>query len=321
MRFLKYGIFVLAIAALVALAVRAGMEDVVKTLAALGWGGFAIVTLLHVPVIVMMGLAWWTVGRGEARARVFIAARLVRDSVGEVLPFSQIGGYISGLRAAHLGGAPPLSSALSLVGDLTAEFAAKMPYVLTAILCLIAILPGSTIIWPVLLALGVILVALGAAFLYRRSLFLWFENATLRMVQRWLPGQGDTKFDLSRYFARDRFLPASTIHLVMWFFGTLEAWVTFHLMGVQVSWAQALVVDAIGTSFRSIGFMVPAAAGVQEAGYMVVGLAFGISPARGLAFSLARRARDLAIGLPGLALWQYLEARAFRRPAGVIPRP
>jgi len=76
-----------------------------------------------------------------------------------------------------------------------------------------------------------------------------------------------------------------------------------------------LVIDSLGTSFRSLGFMVPAAAGVQEAGYVVVALALGIAPAEGIAFSLARRARDLAIGLPGLALWQFLEARAFRRPA------
>lgn len=313
MRFLKYAIFVTGIAALVALAVRAGMEDVVRTLAALGWSGFILVTLLHVPVILMMGLAWWTVGRGEAHASVFVAARLVRDSVGEVLPFSQIGGYISGLRAAHLGGAPLLPSALSLVGDLTAEFAAKMPYILAAILCLIAILPGSGIIWPIVLALILIVAALSVGFLYRRRLFLWFENATRRMVQKWLPGQGGAKFDLGRYFVFDRFAPAFAIHLVMWVFGTVEAWVTFRLMGIHVSVTEALVIDAIGTSFRSLGFMVPAAAGVQEAGYVVVGLAFGIAPAEGIAFSLARRARDLAIGLPGLALWQFLEARAFRR--------
>lgn len=319
MRFLKYAIFVIGIAALAALAIRAGMDEVVKTLGALGWTGFIIVTFLHVPVIVAMGLAWWTVGRGGAGAGVFVVARLVRDSVGEVLPFSQIGGYLSGLRAAHLGGAPLLVSALSLVGDLTAEFIAKLPYVLTAILCLIALLPGSAIIWPMLLALSVIVVALLAAFIYRVHLFAWFERMTHRMVEKLLPGtKEETPLDLNHYFAWDRFAPASAIHLAMWFFGTVEAWVTFRLMGVHVNLVEALVIDAIGTSFRSLGFMVPAAAGVQEAGYMLVGLAFGITPARGLAFSLARRARDLAIGVPGLALWQFLEAKAFRKPAASV---
>ena len=317
MRFLKYAIFVAGIAALAFLAIRAGMNDVVQTLAALGWGGFLLITLLHVPVIAAMGLAWWSVGRGAAGPGVFVAARLVRDSVGEVLPFSQIGGYISGLRAAHLGGAPTVASALSMVGDLTAEFVAKLPYVLTAIIFLIALLPGDTIIWPALGALVLIVAGLIAAFILRKRLFAWFANATHGMVEKLLPGTDQSGLDLRHYFAWDRFLPACAIHLVMWFFGTLEAWVTFHLMGVHVSVTQALVIDAMGTTFRTLGFMVPAAAGVQEAGYVLIGLAFGVTPARGLAFSLARRARDLAIGVPGLLFWQFLEARAFRKPQSV----
>ncbi|HUO02846.1 MAG TPA: hypothetical protein VMU31_08710, partial [Rhizomicrobium sp.] len=74
-----------------------------------------------------------------------------------------------------------------------------------------------------------------------------------------------------------------------------------------------------GTSFRTLGFMVPAAAGVQEAGYVLVGLAFGLPPAQGIAFSLARRARDFAIGVPGLVFWQFLEAKAFRKPLSATP--
>jgi glycosyltransferase 2 family protein len=315
MRFLKYAIFVIGIVALAALAIRAGMDEVIKTLAALGWGGFAVITLLHVPVIVAMGVAWWAIGRGIANARVFIAARLVRDSVGEVLPFSQIGGYISGIRAAHLMGAQTLGAALAMVGDLNAEFAAKLPYVLTAILALMVLLPGNYLIRPVFLALILIAACLFTAYLLRKRLIAAFERATRRMVQQWLPQHGDAPLDLGRYFAWDHFLPAAAIHLVMWFFGTIEAWVTFRMMGVHVTVMQALIIDAMGTSFRTLGFFVPAAVGVQEAGYVLMGLVFGVPSAQGLAFSLARRARDLAIGVPGIALWQYLEARAFRRPS------
>jgi putative membrane protein len=313
MRFLKYAIFVIGVAALASLAVRAGMNEVVSALAALGWGGLAIISLLHVPVIVVMGLAWWSVGRGGASPRVFLAARWVRDSVGEVLPFSQIGGYLSGIRAATVAGVPLQAAALSMVGDLNAEFAAKLPYVLVAILVLMAVLPGNYLIRPILVALILIAAGLGAAFVFRKRLIAAFERATARMVGKWLP-EREIRLDLGHYFARDRFLPACSIHLVMWFFGTLEAWVTFRLMGIHVSMVEALAIDALGTSFRTLGFMVPAAAGVQEAGYVLVGLAFGLPPAQGIAFSLARRARDLVIGVPGLGVWQLLEAKAFRRP-------
>lgn len=311
MRFVKYAIFVVAVAALAVLAVKAGLGDVIKTLAALGWGGFAAITILHLPVIAAMGVAWWSVGRGAASPMTFMAARLVRDSVAEVLPFSQIGGYLSGIRAAKLGGVPLLTGALAMVGDLTAEFAAKLPYVLAAILFAIALLPGNQLIRPLVLMLVLIVAAMVLAFLFRRPLFAWFENATLGMVQKWI--HQDARFDLGHYFAWDRFLPAFAIHLAMWLFGTLEAWVTFRLMGVHITLLESLVIDSLGTSFRSIGFMVPAAAGVQEAGYMLVGLLFGLAPATGIAFSLTRRARDLAIGVPGLLLWQVLEAKAFRK--------
>jgi hypothetical protein len=127
------------------------------------------------------------------------------------------------------------------------------------------------------------------------------------------------RLNLARYFSRDRFVPDFSIHLIAWFYGALEAWVTFRLMGIRITGVEALVIDSLGTSLRTLGFMVPAAAGVQEAGYVLVSLLFGITPAQAIAFSLARRARDLAIGLPGLGLWQYLEAKAFRSLSVTTP--
>jgi uncharacterized membrane protein YbhN (UPF0104 family) len=99
------------------------------------------------------------------------------------------------------------------------------------------------------------------------------------------------------------------MHAVCWLLGAAEAWVTFKLMGVDASLGQALVVDSLGTAFRTLGFLVPGALGIQEAGYVIVCALFGITPAQALAFSLTRRARDIVIGLGGLGLWQTLEIR------------
>jgi hypothetical protein len=60
---------------------------------------------------------------------------------------------------------------------------------------------------------------------------------------------------------------------------------------------------------------VPGAIGVQEGGYVVLGPLFGIAPETMLALSLLKRARDLALGVPALLLWQGLEARRWRRAA------
>jgi uncharacterized membrane protein YbhN (UPF0104 family) len=80
-------------------------------------------------------------------------------------------------------------------------------------------------------------------------------------------------------------------------------------MGIDAGLGQALVIDSLGTAFRTLGFLVPGALGVQEAGYVIICALFGIPPAGAVAFSLARRARDLLIGLAGLGLWQTLEVR------------
>jgi len=319
MRPAKYVLFVIAVAALAALALHAGMAEVLRTLAVLGWGGFAVVTLLHVPVIVAMGLAWWSAGQGVAAPSSFVAARWVRDSVGEVLPFSQIGGYLSGVRALSLGGARLVSAALSMLADLVAEFGAKLPYVLTAILALMALLRGDYLVQPMIAALILIVAGAVLVFLFRARLIAAFENAASRMMRKWIPGERDVRLNLAGYFSRDSFVPDFTIHLIAWFYGALEAWVTFRLMGIKITGVEALVIDSLGTSLRALGFMVPAAAGVQEAGYVLVSLLFGIAPAQGIAFSLTRRARDLAIGLPGLVLWQFLEAKAFRSLSVTTP--
>jgi hypothetical protein len=85
------------------------------------------------------------------------------------------------------------------------------------------------------------------------------------------------------------------------------------LMGVAVTGTEALSIDSLATALRTFGFLVPAALGVQEAGYVLVCALFGIGPAEAVAFSLTRRARDLTLGLPGLMAWQFLETRAYRQ--------
>jgi len=58
---------------------------------------------------------------------------------------------------------------------------------------------------------------------------------------------------------------------------------------------------------------VPAALGVQEAGYAALVPLFGLPPETGVAVSVLRRARDIAVGIPVLLAWQLIEARRMAR--------
>jgi hypothetical protein len=65
---------------------------------------------------------------------------------------------------------------------------------------------------------------------------------------------------------------------------------------------------------------VPNSVGVQEGAYILLGGAFGLSPDMALALSLLKRARDLTIGLPVIALWQAIEGgRLLRRVSAKAP--
>ena len=60
---------------------------------------------------------------------------------------------------------------------------------------------------------------------------------------------------------------------------------------------------------RSTGFAVPAALGVQEAGFIIAAAPFGVPPELAIALSMVKRLRELAFGIPGLVAWQWSEGR------------
>ena len=311
-RQVRLAILAAGTAVLIAITVRAGMEPVLHSLAALKFSGLAIITLLHLPVIGLLGLAWWFVGHETAaRPGPFVAARLARDSIAELLPFSQLGGFVGGVRLLVLAGSRALDASLTLFADLVAEFSAKLLYTLAGLLVLSWLLPHAGLIRPFSLALAGASLVFGLLLLFRGK----FRTILNRLVHWGLrkympqPASVDSDRDLSRVFSSGHFLPSFAIHAVCWLFGAAEAWVTLHLMGVPVSGGQALVIDSLATAFRTLGFLVPGALGIQEAGYVLVCILFGITPANAIAFSLARRARDVLIGLAGLGLWQTLEVR------------
>jgi putative membrane protein len=302
-------IFLAGAAALLAITLHAGMESVLRALAALNVSGLAIITLLHLPVIALMGVAWWFVGRPGARLGAFVAARLARDAVAEALPFSQLGGFVGGVRMLVLAGSHALDASLVLFADLLAEFGAKLFYTLAGLLILALLLPHAPLLRPFSLALAAAFLAAALLVLFRGQFRTMLNKLMLWAARKTLPAGDVSERDFARVLTPAHILPSLGMHAICWVLGAGEAWITLRLMGLDVGLGQALVIDSLGTAFRTLGFLVPGALGVQEAGYVIICALFGITPAGAVAFSLARRARDLLIGLAGLGLWQTLEVR------------
>ena len=310
MRALGLAAFLAGTCLLLALVVRAGLTPVLGVLATMGPQGLVLITLAHLPVIALLGLAWWNIHRGGARPGLprFVWARAVRDAGAEALPFSQLGGYAIGARALALSGADAAAAGASTLLDLILEFAAKIPYMLF----------GLALLWMFRSdKLGASLAAVLAVGALLALPFLRMplqRLAGLRLFSRWQRLRSMRRraaIALGRMTATGEGLAISVLlHLACWILGAGETWLIFRVMHFGVPLGAALVIDSLVGAIRAGSFFVPAAIGVQEGGYVVLCALFGIPPATAIAFSLARRARDILIAAPVLVSWQWREAQA-----------
>jgi uncharacterized membrane protein YbhN (UPF0104 family) len=96
-------------------------------------------------------------------------------------------------------------------------------------------------------------------------------------------------------------------HFMSWLLGGLEVMAALFVLGHQVGWRDALIIESLGQAFRSLGFAVPGALGVQEGGLIVVCGLLGIDAPVAIELSLLKRVRELALGVPGLVAWRWME--------------
>jgi putative membrane protein len=302
-------------AILIALVVYVGVQPVLEATVSLGLGGLALVSVVRLGIAGLLGSAWFAVSRGLIGARPvdFVWARLVREAAGDVLPFSQLGGYAAGGRALTLAEVNPLPATLSTFADLIVEFLAKLPYFALG-LALLVWLRAPASFAPVLLGLiaGLVILAVALKHLLSRGAMLDLLGARMRAHWPALASgsNGEQASTFAKLLSPDwRMGVAILLHFICWMLGGFETWLLFHLMHVQTGLSQAIVIDSLLSTVRGLAFFVPASVGVQEALYALFGGLFGIMPAEAIAFSLARRARDFTIGIPILLIWNVQEAR------------
>jgi putative membrane protein len=302
----------LVIAALVA---HFGFAKIMGALAAVGWRGLLLLCLAHLLEFSVMGAAWWALVRKDfpGRLRLFIWSRMIRDAGSEALPLSQLGGYVLGALALTRRGVPAAVAAASTAVDVTLEVVAQIAFVLLGLLLLAQLEPGNDVARRVAFGLGILAVLIALFLRVQRRGFGRMGKAFADRFGRWFSafasGLGAVAADTRRIHADPAALIASTLlHLVAWLGIGLEAWLALHLLHVDMSLRAALSIESLMFALRSLAFAVPNAAGVQEAAYLLLSGAFGLSPTAVLSLSLLKRARDLLLGLSTITLWNLLPA-------------
>jgi putative membrane protein len=303
--------------------------------ALVAWQGFAtvgdVLRMAGLPCLVaicvfqaapvtLCAMAWRTLFKApRPDVASFIWFRWMRDAGGDILGIIPTGGELIGIRAMTTRGTDTTLATASTVVDLTTEMAAQIVFTMLGLVLLIIERPGSDLVsWSLAGMAGITFLSVSFALAQRFGLFRQLERLAERLAvdRGWtylsnLNGLHDRIHAI--YADRRAIGRAFSIHLVAWIVGVGEAGIILTFMGVHISLTALIMLESLTYAIRSAAFFVPAAMGVQEGGYILVGAALGIGPEFALALSLMKRARELTLGVTGLVAWQLIEGHLLLR--------
>lgn len=312
-----------------------GAAQILEAMRKIGWG-LAAIAVFHVVPMHLANLSWRELLPRASRpgAGKLLWIRWIRESINSLLPVMQVGGDLVCARLVHRAGVPAVSALASMVVDLTVSVLTQLAFVALGLSLLL--MRSSD---PAVLAVAGAVAAGMGILLGLMATFLLAQRAGMFAVAMRIGGallRGETALRLGaraaeidraiRGLYRDRraFWASMSWRFADWIVGAGEVWLVMYFLGKPVGVAEALILEALGTGVRSAAFLVPGAVGILEGSYVVFGTLFGISAADSLALALAKRVRELLIGVPGLVAWQIAESRRLigaRRGGGAAREP
>jgi putative membrane protein len=314
---------VIGLLAAIGLVAYFGRVALARALLIAGWT-LLLIPIYHVLPLALAAFGWYVLLHRDPRRSAVgaIYARWVCEGVDNLLPVAQVGGSVVGARILALRGVGQALAGASAVVDLTTQIAAQLIYTLIGFGILLNLGNPQATHWA---TFGISLTFVGlVTFVAAQHLggFVHAERWLERLAQRqtWasslrLAGLHENIVRL--YRDRSAVLLSCSSHLIGWILGTVETWLALHFMNHTVSLRSALMLESLSMAIRSGGFFVPGALGIQEAAYLFIGHTIGLPPQIGLAVSLAKRGRDLVLGIPALLFWHFEELhRALRSRRG-----
>jgi len=303
-----------------------GLPAIVGTLALAGWG-LLWVALFHLLPLALDAAAICVLfgedlpGHSIPRAsmRDALLTRWAGESANSLMPGGQIGGPV--LMARHLAqrGMTLEEAAAAITVNTTLQTFAQIAFALLGVGLLGVLathISRHALGVSSLIASGLLAIQVGGFYWMQRR---GFFSKVMRTATRFA-GKRDWSQWMNQAEAIDSAVRATygragpvaacfLLNLVGWLVGTGEVYIILQLIHHPVGWLDALLLESLGQAIRGAAFAIPGALGVQEGGYLLLAPLVGLPPDAGLALSLAKRARELLLGLPGL-LYVQLSSRA-----------
>ena len=116
---------------------------------------------------------------------------------------------------------------------------------------------------------------------------------------------------------RRRVAASAAGYLGGWLLDTMDILLVSWLVGMPISWTQALAIEAFIGVAKVMGLFVPGAIGVQETGIALVCRLAGLPDALGLSYAIIRRGREVVYSSIGWLLL-YVEEASLKGISGRI---
>ncbi len=296
-----------------------GLPAVLSTLSRAGWG-LILVALFHLLPLVIDAIAIWVLfqPRLPGALRDAVLTRWVGESANSLMPGGQLGGPVLMARRLAQNGMALESAAAAITISTTMQTFAQIVFALIGVVLLgehTGFLSEQALRTTALVASAFLGVQVVGFYLFqRRGMFGKATRALTRFSRR-----RDWTDIVSRAEAIDQAVqntykrPGSVglsfgLNLVGWLVGVGEVYLIAQLLGTPVSWGDAVLLESLGQAIRGAAFLIPGALGVQEGGYLLLAPLAGLPRDAALALSLAKRARELLLGVPGL-IYLHLVSR------------
>jgi len=305
-RFVKPLLFVAGAVLLAVLIRRVGAEPILATLRALAWWQFVLVCLPHGVILAVDTLGWrFAFAQDRAPFWRLYGARLAGEALNVVTAVGSVGGEAAKAWLVRRDVSYAESVPSLVIAKTTIVIAQAIFLIVGIVLAWTALDVSGPVLRAMLWLLMIEVLAVGGFFgaqvagLVRRAgrLLVWAGVTADAAAAECLDAS------LRHYYRHEwrRFAASTGFHTLGWLIGgALEATLMLWLLGVTSSVVTAMVIEALGSGVRFASFMVPAGLGVFEGANAAAFGALGFGAAAGLAFSVVRRARQVAWIVVGL---------------------
>src|SRR5712692_10335531 len=304
------------------LLIHQGLPQVGAAFATAGWAIAAVVAFHFAVPVFLDALAWWVLFPKSDRLplRKLLWMRWIGESVSTLVPSAAVGGDIVRARLAAISGSPVATAAGTVLVDLTLGVFTQAAFTLLGVVLLVKATGQKNFVGPTVIGTIVGVAAVfGFYFVQRLGMFRFLARMIARLANspEWqsLVQSGETLDQTIRsLYARRRAVIAccgwTILSLVL---NSGEILIALWALNLHATIVNAIILQSMALTIRSVAFPVPGGLGVQESGYVLVGNLLGIPGETAFALSLIARVRELGFGIPGLIGWQLIEGRRLLR--------